>query len=61
MVRKTTVALCTAAVLAMVFGSAADARRYDEQWWWHAYQHRAQHCVSGTPDETSAYPSWMKC
>ncbi len=61
MVRKTVIALCSAAVLAMAFGSTAGARRYDEQWWWHAYQQRGKHCVSGTPDETSAYPSWMKC
>lgn len=63
MVRKTVIALCCVGILATAFGSAADARRYDQRWWWHAYQQRlaGKHCIRGEESATSAYPSWMKC
>jgi hypothetical protein len=64
MVRKTVIALCSAAVLATAFVSTANAARYDEQWWEHAYQQHLAgkgHCVSGDSSTTSAYPSWMRC
>jgi len=61
MFTKATIAGCAAVVLAIAFGSVAQARSNSVEWW-RAYQTSGgKGCIRGEQSASSAYPAWAVC
>ena len=67
MFTKTMFALCTSAVLATAFASAAKAQTNPQEWWRTAPLKAEtgyvtpKNCIRGEESASSAYPAWMHC
>jgi len=62
MLKQTVGALGAAVVLVAALGSASYAQQSQQDWWrlYHESQ-SGKHCVTGSGDDSAAYPSWMYC